>query len=78
MTTGKLLFGTRHTDALTSLYITLMERKLQRLADGTAKIWDAVSGKELLSFIGHKDSVFGIAFSPDGSRLATAGLMRPP
>ena len=38
----------------------------------TAKIWDAESGKELLTLRGHTDSVRGVAFSPDGKRLATA------
>ncbi len=37
--------------------------------DGTAKLWDAESGKELLTLRG---VVWGVAFSPDGKRLATA------
>ena len=42
--------------------------------DGTAKIWDAVSGKELLTLSGHKDWVLSVAFSPDGSRIATSSF----
>jgi WD40 repeat protein len=38
----------------------------------TAKIWDAESGKELLTLRGHSAGVVGVAFSPDGKRLATA------
>jgi protein-tyrosine phosphatase len=34
--------------------------------------WDAESGKELLTLRGHSDPVAGVAFSPDGKRLATA------
>ena len=48
----------------------------QRLAtaskDNTAKVWEAQSGKELLTLRGHSGSVFAVAFSPDGKRLATA------
>jgi WD40 repeat protein len=36
-------------------------------------VWDAVSGRELLTLRGHGDSVVGVVFSPDGRRLATAG-----
>ena len=51
--------------------------------DGTAKVWEVsegtdVSGEgvsldELYTLIGHTGSVYGVAFTPDGSRLATAG-----
>jgi len=42
--------------------------------DGTARIWDAESGSELLSLpTGVTNSLHGIDFSPDGSLLATAG-----
>jgi WD40 repeat protein len=41
-------------------------------ADRTAKVWDAVRGQELLTLSGHKGIVNGVAFSPDGKRLATA------
>ena len=40
--------------------------------DQTAKVWDAATGRELLTLPGHTDAVFGVAFSPDGTRLATA------
>ncbi len=35
-------------------------------------MWEAESGKELLTLRGHLNSLFGVAFSPDGKRLATA------
>src|SRR5947209_16743904 len=41
--------------------------------DGTAKIWEAGSGQELLTLRGHSGSIRSVAFSPDGKRLATAG-----
>ena len=39
-------------------------------SDHTAKLWDAKSGKELLTLRGHSGYVSGVAFSPDGKRLA--------
>jgi WD40 repeat protein len=42
--------------------------------DGTARIWDAGSGEELLVLSDHTSDVSGVAFSPDGLRLATASL----
>jgi WD40 repeat protein len=40
--------------------------------DGTARVWDAASGKEVAVCQGHADQVLFAAFSPEGSRLATA------
>jgi WD40 repeat protein len=40
--------------------------------DGTASVWDAVSGKELLTLRG-LGVVHSVAWSPDGKRLATGG-----
>ena len=39
-----------------------------------AKVWDAQTGEELLTLAGHQAGVYGVAFSPDGKRLATASL----
>ncbi|MGD2146783.1 MAG: adenylate/guanylate cyclase domain-containing protein [Anaerolineae bacterium] len=41
--------------------------------DGTAKVWDALSGEELLTLEGHSGWVYSVAFSPDGARIATGG-----
>jgi WD40 repeat protein len=41
---------------------------------GEIKVWDAVTGQELLTLRnGHKGRIFSVAFSPDGTRLASAG-----
>jgi WD40 repeat protein/tRNA A-37 threonylcarbamoyl transferase component Bud32 len=42
-------------------------------ADRTVRIWDAVSGQAIATFVGHKGTITGVAFSPDGRRLASAG-----
>jgi WD40 repeat protein len=42
--------------------------------EGTARIWDAATGAELLVLRGHAGPVFGVAFSPNGHRVATAGF----
>jgi hypothetical protein len=36
------------------------------------RVWDASTGKELLTLKGHTDEVNGVSFSPDGGRLASA------
>ncbi len=43
-------------------------------ADGTAKIWPASGGHELLTLRGHQSGVTSLSWSPDGRRLATASL----
>ena len=37
-----------------------------------SEIWDGATGKELLALKGHAGPVYGVAFSPDGQRLASA------
>jgi WD40 repeat protein/serine/threonine protein kinase len=39
--------------------------------DYTAKVWEVASGKELLTFKGHKKLIRSVAFSPDGQRIIT-------
>jgi WD40 repeat protein len=40
------------------------------------QVWDAESGRQLFALRGHTDTVWCVAFSPDGGRLATAGWDR--
>jgi len=44
-------------------------RVLSGSRDGTARLWDAASGRELAVLRGHKHSVNSVAFSPDGRRV---------
>jgi hypothetical protein len=46
-----------------------------RLASGAnlVRFWDVLTGQEVLSLRGHASDVNGLAFSPDGTRLASAG-----
>jgi len=39
--------------------------------DGTARVWDAATGKELRQFEGHTGWVLSVAFSPDGRQVLT-------
>jgi WD40 repeat protein len=44
-------------------------------AGGNAvKLWNAITGQELLTLAGHTDWLAGLAFSPDGKRLASTSL----
>jgi WD40 repeat protein len=42
--------------------------------DGTVKIWDPANGQELASRKKHHNRVEDLAFSPNGSRLASAAV----
>jgi WD40 repeat protein len=41
--------------------------------DNIVRLWNIVSGKEERSLYGHNSAVYGVAFSPDGRRLVSAG-----
>jgi WD40 repeat protein len=46
---------------------------------GTARIWEAATGKEIMTLRGHEGDVRDAGFSPDGTRIVTASgddLMR--
>src|SRR5262249_19205329 len=42
--------------------------------DGTVRLWDLPSGKEVGRLEGHKGWVLAVAFSPDGRTLVSGGL----
>ena len=39
--------------------------------DGTARVWDAATGREVTALRGHEDEVNSAVFSPDGARIVT-------
>ncbi len=41
--------------------------------DGIVRIWDADSGAFARALVGHSSYVYGLAWSPDGRHLASAG-----
>src|SRR4051812_3397399 len=45
-------------------------------ADGTAKIWDKATGRELGTLLGHGNLVGPVRFSPNGKLLATGSVDR--
>ncbi len=40
--------------------------------DRAVRLWDAATGQEIAAFVGHTATITGVAFSPDGRRLASA------
>jgi WD40 repeat protein len=42
--------------------------------DGTIRLWDAGTGREMATLRGHTQGVNGVRWSPDGRRLASASL----
>jgi WD40 repeat protein len=42
--------------------------------DGTVRLWDVGTGKQLALFVAHPDGALCVAFSADGKSLATGGL----
>ena len=45
--------------------------RLRAPDDNTVRLWDVASGKETARLEGHGDGVNSVAFSPDGTRLAS-------
>src|SRR5262249_16827868 len=46
---------------------------LRHTMPGELRVWDAVTGREVLSLVGQSGGVHSVAWRPDGKRLASAG-----
>jgi WD40 repeat protein len=55
-------------------YRTTHDTDVTASHDGTARIWDARTGRQLAILEGHFRGVRSAAFSPDGSRIVTASF----
>jgi WD40 repeat protein/serine/threonine protein kinase len=74
--TGKLLAtsNTIHRHAAVGISFSDDGSRAASVAeDGTVAIWDTSSFKPITAFKGHMQGAHGVAFSPDGCRLATGG-----
>ena len=61
-----------HADPVGSVAVTADGSRIVTLSDdGTARVWDANTGAELLQLKGHEGSVLGVAVTADGSRIVT-------
>ncbi|MFA5099250.1 MAG: WD40 repeat domain-containing protein, partial [Candidatus Omnitrophota bacterium] len=68
---SKTLHG--HTDWVNTAQFSPDGKKIVTASDdGTAKVWDALSGKELLTLRGHAGWVLSAEFSPDSKKIVTA------
>ena len=74
--TGRIIFTFDHPDWVMSVVFS-PDGEIIATTGGvpqtaTITLWDAITGKELFSLLGHTDTIEQIVFSPDGTRLATA------
>lgn len=65
----------KHTEAVRSVSFSpardVSGRILTASLNRTAKVWDAKSGAEILTLLGHTDGVASASFSPEGSLVVT-------
>src|SRR5262249_35318850 len=68
---SELLTLKGHTGGVSSVAYSPDGKRLASASDDkTGKVWDAQTGKELLT---HQGLGYSVAFSPDGKRLASGG-----
>jgi WD40 repeat protein/tRNA A-37 threonylcarbamoyl transferase component Bud32 len=82
--TGDRALTLKHSALLVAFQMLPLGRRVayspdgQRLAvgtlDGRLLLWDALTGQQILTLKAYPDVVSGVAFAPDGKRLASAGV----
>lgn len=66
-----------HTDAVAAVAVMADgKRALSGSFDGSARMWDLATGKELRQFKGHGDTVSSVASTADGRRVVTGSADR--
>jgi WD40 repeat protein len=71
-TTGRNVQGLTHEDFIGSAAFSFDSRWIATVSsDGLAVLWDAASGRRVMDFGRHERSRSAVAFSPDGTRIAT-------
>src|SRR5829696_7541095 len=72
---GKELVLAGHTNHVLGVCVSADgKRVLTNSEDGTLRLWDADTGKQLRVFEGHTLGVIGAALSPDGKRVLSASF----
>jgi WD40 repeat protein len=73
LTGGELLIF-RHPDNVVGLAFSPDSKYLVTSSfDGSVRLWEVSSGKEVRRFAGHTVAAFGATFSPDGKYILTSG-----
>ena len=70
---GQRLFTMQHSNTVTwAAFSPDGRRVVTACVDGTARVWDAVTGQPVTAFLPHLTSVYHASFSPDSRRVVTA------
>src|SRR5205823_8341995 len=70
--TGQETLAFHHPDVIMKVAFSPDRRLLAAAASNRiVKVWDVTTRQEVLTLRGHKDTVWGVAFSPEGGRLAS-------
>jgi len=69
--TGGLEKSEHSSDIISVVYSPDGKQIVTGSNDGTAKLWDVATGREIRTFSGHSTYVNSVAYSPDGKQIVT-------
>lgn len=69
---NQLTISTGNANTIFAVAYDGQGRLVSSSADALIKLWDPLTGRELLNFVGHTTAVESVAFSPDGKHIASA------